>query len=129
MKTVKKVMLGAAASLAAYLALLAVVSALVVRGTVGESGVNTCLWAGACFSALIGASLAMRRGAGDAAAAAECAAAFWSAVLLLGFLAYGELSPRRVTALLLPIFAGSALAYLTCRRGGKRDKGRRRFKK
>lgn len=120
---VKRCALGAGTALAVYLALLALLAALLAHGTVGEGMMRGCVTVLAGLSAFVGVTVASRASARSAAATAACAAAFWAAVLLLGFLTNDSLDPARAGVLALAVFAGGAAAYFL--RGGKGKKGRR----
>ncbi len=125
MKTVKRAALGAAVSLAAYLALSALWALLIVRGTAEERIGGAIVWALACIAAFLGAKAASA-GEGDVSAPyAASATAFWCVVLLLGFLANGTLEPGRGASLALAVMTGGALAYLTRGSKTKRKAGRR----
>lgn len=128
MKRVKKTALGAAAALAVYVALLACISALMVRGSVEGSQLTVFVWAFACLASFVGCKLGSAGEGESVVSAALCAAAFWLLVQLLGFLACDALEPSRSAALLLPVFAGAALSCLLKRGKKKRrsEKGKRR---
>lgn len=128
MKKAKRIMLGAAVSLALYMLLLALVSALAVRGSIGEQSFVACVWVSAFLSALLGIKVSVPTGKERAAIGAGCAFAFWGSVLLLGFMTNDTLSPARAGELLLPIGLGFALSELL-RGKGERTKRRRRYKK
>ncbi len=131
MKRAKRIALGACTALGVYTALLAALSALIVRGNVDEGHMTPIIWAFACLASLIGAKTASAREADPAAAIALCAAAFWAAVQLTGFLVCNGIEPTRAVSLVLPVLTGGALAYLL--RSGKEKKrtgrGKRRFHK
>lgn len=128
MKKVKKTALGAGTALAVYLVLLAVVSALMARGTVEEARLRLCVWIFACAASFAGAKLGSAGESDPLAAIALCAAMFWALALLAGFLACDALEPSRSVTLALPILTGAALAYLAKPAKKKRhaEKGRRR---
>ena len=128
MKRVKKTALGAASALAVYVALLACISALLTRGTVEEARLGLFVWIFACIASFLGCRLGATGESEPAVSIALCAAVFWALVQLLGFLTCDGLEPSRSVALLLPILAGAAIAYLL-RRGKKKrrnEKGKRR---
>lgn len=121
MKKTKRILLGAAAALAGYLALLALLSLLIVRGSIAETAAGACTWLFACLAAFAGAMTAARKKDAPLADAAACAAAFWGTVLLFGFTAYDGLDTARAAGLAIPIFLGAAIACLL-KRGEKRGR-------
>ena len=126
MKEAKKIALGALAALAVYMALLAALSALIVRGTVGEAHTALCVWVFACAASFVGARVSVGRGGEPAVRIAACAAAFWALIQLLGFLVNDTIEPTRSAALALPVLVGAAAAYLVRPSREKRKKGRRK---
>ncbi len=128
---VKKTAMGAAIALAIYLALLAAVSELIVRGTVGESVVSPCVWGFACLASFTGAKLSSRKDSEPAGQIALNVAVFWALILLCGLFVNDTVEPSHAAALLLPVLTGGALAYLLRAGKGKqkKGKGRRRFRK
>ena len=120
----KRLALGVLAAMAAYLALLALVSLLVVRGAVDESAGGVCVWAAAFAAAFVGAKTAAWGSTEQLAPSALGAAAFCALVLLLGFFVNDGLAPERVAAFAAATLAGWLLALLT--RGGKKRKKRAR---
>ena len=128
MKRVKRIALGAAVSLAAYTGLCALLSLLIVRGTAPESCAPACTLAAALAAVLCGALLSSGGTGERAVNAFSCAAAFWCAAVLLGFLACDALQPGRAAMLALASAAGGALACLAHGEGG-RGKRRRRSRK
>ena len=131
MKEAKKIAVGAFAALAVYVALLAALSALIVRGTVKEESVALCVWVFACAASFVGARASAGRGSDQAVWIAAGAAAFWALIQLLGFLANDTIEPARSAALALPILVGGAAAYLVrpAREKRKRGRGKRRSRK
>ncbi|MBQ9459662.1 MAG: hypothetical protein IJU66_06985 [Oscillospiraceae bacterium] len=129
MKSAKRIALGTAAALAAYLALLALASALAVQGSIKESSFKIIVWASACLASLLGFVTAAPHGKENVAPRVECAAAFWLSIALLGFLINENVSASRLCMLLIPIGIGFAAANLFFAGGGKRSKGKRRYKK
>lgn len=131
MKRAKRTVLGAAAALAIYIVLLAVVSALLARGTVEESRLGLFVWAFACIASFAGAKLCSAGENDPIASIALCAVSFWALVQLIGFLACDALEPSRSAAFALPILTGAALAYLAKPDKKKRraEKGKRRGRK
>ena len=131
MKEAKKIALGALVALGVYVALLAVLSALIVRGTVKEENMALCVWAFACAAAFAGAKVSAGREGEPAVRIAACAAAFWALIQLLGFLVNDTIEPARSAALALPILVGGAAAYLVrpAREKRKRGRGKRRSRK
>lgn len=125
MKQAKQIALGTGVALAVYLALQALASLLVVRGTVSEENVGICVWAFACLAAFAGAKAAAYRAADALLPSAAASAAFWMTVQLLGFLAGGALDTARSLALILPVLAGGTLAYLIRPGKGKSKRGKR----
>ena len=126
MKLVKKTALGVGAALLVYLALSALSALLIVRGTVGEARIGTLVWIFACLAAFAGASVAAHRAQEPLLPAMLTAAAFWAAILLLGFLSNDTLASARCAALALPALLGGALSWLLSARGGKGRKRRTR---
>ena len=131
MKEAKKIAFGALAALAVYVALLAALSALIVRGTVKEENIPLCVWVFACAAAFIGARVSAGRAGEPAIRIAAGAAAFWALILLLGFLVNDTIDPARSAALALPILVGGAAAYLIrpTREKRRRGRGKRRSHK
>lgn len=131
MKRAKRTMIGVGAALVLYIALLAALSALLVRGTVREESIPLCVWLFACAAVFVGAKIAGHGESESAASIAICAAGFWALVQLLGFLACDSLEPSHSAALALPAIVGGVLAYLLragkAKRGGAR--GKHRFRK
>lgn len=121
---VKRIALGTLAALVSYVALLALVSLLIVRGTVGETKIVACVWIFAFLAAFAGAKLASRGSGNNAVLCAACAAAFWLLIQLTGFLSNDALDFTRSAMLLLPVALGGLAAYLL--RGGKSKKGKGR---
>ncbi len=125
MKRAKQIAAGVTAALLLYLALAALLSLLIVRGSAGEGSAGACVWAFACLAVFVGARLSAR-GAGDAAAsAALCAAVFWLAVLFAGFLAGGAIEPARAARTALAAMTGGVAAYLCGAAGRKKPKAKR----
>ena len=125
MKEAKKIALGV------YVALLALLSALIVRGTVNEEHMAQCVWVFACVASFAGAKVSTGRGGEAAIRIAASAAAFWALIQLLGFLVNDTIEPARSAALALPILVGGAAAYLVrpAREKRKRGRGKRRSRK
>ena len=119
----RRIALGAAASLACYLGLTALLALLLTRGTVGERAALPCILAFAAVAAFAGAKLAARGGAERWMPAAS-AGAFWGAVVLCGFLATDTLSWQRAGELALAAALGAALSGVRTGKG-KRTRGRR----
>ena len=131
MKEAKKIAFGALAALAVYVALLAALSALIVRGPVKEENIPLCVCVFACAAAFIGARVSAGRAGEPAMRIAAGAAAFWALIQLLGFLVNDTIEPARSAALALPILVGGAAAYLIrpAREKRKRGRGKRRSHK
>ena len=131
MKEAKKIAFGALVALVVYVALLAALSALIVRGTVKEESMALCVWVFACAAAFVGARVSAGREGEPAVRIAASAAAFWALIQLLGFLVNDTLEPARSAALALPILVGGAAAYLVrpAREKRKRGRGKRRSRK
>ncbi len=125
MKGAKRIAAGTGLALAAYLALLALLSLLTVRGVVAEERTEACVWAFACLAAFLGAKVSAHGAAEPLAGIAGCAAAFWGAILLAGFLVNDALNPTRAAALAPPVLVGGALAYLLRANRKARGKGKR----
>ncbi len=125
MKLAKQIACGTIAALAVYLAMLALLSLLLVRGTVAESGVGLYAWTSACVAAYTGAKLAAR-GAGEEGKipAVLCAMMFWCVVVLLGFLTNDMLEVSRAALLGVAALTGGAASCLIAGRGGKRKRRR-----
>lgn len=121
----KRIVLGAAASMAVYLGLLALASLLIVRGTVGEGRGSLCALLAAGAAALVGAKLAARGGDGWLLPAASCAA-FGALVVLAGFLSFDTLAPERLPGFAAAVCAGGAPSLLP---GAKRKKRGRRSRR
>lgn len=131
MKEAKRIALGALTALGVYVALLALLSALIVRGTVNEEHMALCVWVFACAASFAGARVSAGRGGEQAVWIAAGAAAFWSLIQLLGFLVNDTIEPARSAALALPILVGGVAAYLVrpTREKRKRGRGKRRSRK
>ena len=131
LKEAKKIGLGALAALAVYVVLLAVLSALIVRGTVEEKSIPLCVWLFVCAAAFAGARASAGREGEPAIRIAASTAAFWALIQLLGFLVNDTIEPARSVALVLPILVGGAAAYLVrpAREKRKRGRGKRRSRK
>ena len=122
---VKAVALGAGLSLGIYLGLLALISSLAVKGTVGESRISALIWGAAFAASLAGALTASRKGGGEPLHCAICGAVFWALLPALGFLATNTLSGARVASLAIPILCGAAIACLTDGKGKRKKRVRR----
>lgn len=131
MKEAKKIAFGAFVALAVYVVLLALLSVLLVRGTVAEKSLPLCVWVFACIAAFVGARISTGRGDDPALRIAASTAAFWALVQLLGFLINNTIEPARSAALALPILVGGVVAYLVrpTREKRKRGRGKRRSRK
>lgn len=131
MKEAKKIAFGAFAAIAVYVAFLAALSALIVRGTVKEENIALWVWVFACVASFVGARVSAGRKGESAARLAAGTAAFWALVQLLGFLVNDTIEPARSAALALPILVGGAAAYLVrpAREKRKRGRGKRRSRK
>lgn len=131
MKEAKKIAFGAFTALAVYVVLLAVLSVLIVRGTVAEKNLTLCVWVFACVAAFVGARVSTGRGGAPALWIAASAAAFWALIQLLGFLVNDTIDPVRSAAVALPILAGGVAAYLVrpTREKRKRGRGKHRSRK
>lgn len=131
MKEAKKIAFGALVALAVYVALLAALAALIVRGTVGEESVPLCVWVFACAAAFAGAKVSAGHEGEPVIRIAASAAAFWALIQLLGFLVNDTIEPARSVALALPILVGGVAAYLVrpAREKRKRGRGKRRSRK
>lgn len=131
MKEAKKIAFGVFAALAVYAALLAALSALIVRGTVGEENMALCVWVCACAASFAGARVSAGREGEPAIRIAASAAGFWALIQLLGFLINDTIDPARSAALALPVLVGAAAAYLVrpAREKRKKGRGKRRSRK
>ena len=121
----KRIALGAAASLACYLGLAALLALLLTRGTVGERAATFCIPAFAAVAAFAGAKLAAHGGAERWLSAAS-AGAFWTAVVLAGFLANDTLSLPRAGELAITATLGAALSGVRTGKGKHARKRRSR---
>ena len=118
--------LGAAASLAVYLLLLALAAYGTVNGRMGEELTPRAVWLCALSASFAGACIAGRgRTAGVPLLPLLSAAVFWACVAGLGVLAADEPDPRRMAELLAAALLGGAAAQLLLRRKGGRRKRRR----
>ena len=131
MKEAKKIAFGTLAALAVYVALLAALSALIVRGTIKEENISLCVWVFACAASFAGARVSAGREGEPAVRIAASAAGFWALVQLLGFLVNDTIEPARSAALALPILVGGTAAYLIrpSREKRKRGRGKKRSRK
>ncbi len=129
MKQIKHAAAGAGISMLLYLALAALLAALIVRGTVGEGRTGILVLCFACAAAFAGAKLASSGQANPAAVCACSAALFWCAILLSGFLVNDTLAPGRAAYLATAIAAGGMLACLPRIGKEKRRKRKRRSHK
>lgn len=115
--------------LCVYVLLLSLFALLTVRGVIGESQMERCVWVSAAFASAAGAVLSGNKTAKRGIMILCCAGSFFAAVLLLGFLIGGTLLPRRVLWLMLPILIGAAATFLlTGRKNTKRKKAKHRGK-
>ena len=131
MKEAKKITFGVLAAFAVYVALLAALAALIVRGTVKEESIPLCVWVFACAAAFVGARVSAGRMGEPAVRIAASTAAFWALIQLFGFLVNDTIEPARSAALALPVLVGGAAAYLIrpTREKRKRARGKRRSRK
>lgn len=118
----KRVALGVAAAMALYLALLALISLLIVRGAVGEGRGTLYTLLAAGTASFAGARLAVRGGDGWLLPAAACAA-FGALAVLAGFLAFDALAPERLPGFAAAVCAGGAPSLLP--RAKRKKRGRR----
>lgn len=125
----KQIAAGAAAAMALYLPLLALLALLAARGTVGEGAVNACVCACACVAAFVGAKTAAWHRTSAFAPSAVCAAVFWALLVALGFLVNDAVDPARAMRLAVSVCAGGALACLGRGGGKKRGNRKRRSRK
>lgn len=114
MKNAKSAAAGALTAIAVYLVLLAVVSALTVKGVIPERALELSIRAAAFASAFAGTAAALKGREGFAAAV--CPTVFYLTVLLLGFLAGDGLNGELAAKLALPVALGAATAYMTMRK-------------
>ena len=128
-QTGKRVAVGVLTALLIYIALLALIALMIVRGTVGEGGAWTCACVFAALSAFAGVKTATWGAPEPLGVSALCAAAFWGLILLLGFLANDGLDASRAALLALPVLVGAGLACLTNGGGKRRGKRKRRSRK
>jgi len=119
----RRVALGTVASLACYLAFLAVSALLIQRGRVGEEHAAVCVAVCAALASFVGAKLAAWGSQRPLPGAAVCVGAAFAAVALLGFLFNNTLDWRRMLCVAAAMAAGGVCALL---RGGKRTKKRAR---
>lgn len=124
MKEAKKIAFGVFVALAVYVALLAMLSALIVRGTVEEESLALCVWVFACVASFVGTKASAGRESDPAIRIALSAVIFWALIQLLGFLVNDTIEPARAAALALPIVVGGAAAYLVRPAREKRKRGR-----
>ena len=76
----KAVILGVSAALTVYLALLALVSLLAVRGTVSEARLGALLWGAAFLASLSGALISSGKGRETVLTGPLTAAVFWALI-------------------------------------------------
>lgn len=127
MKQTKRIALGVGVGLTVYLALLALASALIVRGSIGEPTAQTCVWICACIAAFISVKIASPHA--ETGSAAICAAALLCTIILLGFLVNGSIDFSRAAELVIPILIGAVLTFLLRVGKGKHTRGKRHFRK
>lgn len=121
----KRVALGAAASMALYLVLLALISLLIVRGTVGEGRGPLCTLLAAGVAAFAGARLAAHGGNGWLLPVAACAA-FGVLAVMAGFLMFDAFAPERLPGFAAAVCAGGAPSLLPRAKRKKRGRCSRR---
>lgn len=122
----KKTALGAAASLLSYVLLLSIAAALIVRGTVGEGQLKRCVWLCAFLAAFAGAEAAAWHEGSPASVITICISLFWAVNQLLGLLANGNLALSRSLWMILPVFAGGALALVLRPKSARKSKRRKK---
>lgn len=115
----KKCALGALTCCGAELMLLALTSALMLRGTISEemagSTVLVCAAIAAFLGCVVGAGKTKRR----AMMTAGCAACAWLMMQVAGFLACGKLAPERSLKLAAAMGVGAAASLLLQKRKKK----------
>ena len=113
LKNARPVAVGVMTSMVVYLALLAAISALAVRGVISEQMLGLSIRAAVLISTLVGTATVLKEGEGLIAAA--CPAIFCLTVLLAGFLAGNGLNGEHAAKLVLPAALGAAAAFMTKR--------------
>ena len=123
---VRRCAIGTLAALGVYLLTLALCAYLTVSSVVGEGQMARCVWLCALLSSfagtISGGGKTVRRGT----MALCCGAAFYLAVVLLGFLVGGAFAPAGAIRLFVPVTLGAAGAIVLL--GGKgegKKRGRR----
>lgn len=127
MDRTKRIALGVGIALVVYLALLAIVSALIVKGSIGESAKQTCVWVCACIASFVGTKTASPRA--ETGSVAICAAALLCTIVLVGFLVNDSLDFLRALELAIPIMIGAGLTCLTRAGKGKRTRAKHHSRK
>ena len=120
----KKCALGALVCCGAELALLMLVSALMLRGAIGEGAANgavlVCAAVGAFLGCVIGAGKTSKR----AMMTTGCAASAWVAMQVIGFLTCDGLAPEQSLKIAAAMAAGAAVSLLL-QRGRKKNRSAR----
>ena len=115
----KKCALGALVCCGAELVLLMLVSAMMLRGAIGEEMANgavlICAAVGAFWGCVIGAGKTSKR----AMMTAGCAASAWVAMQVIGFLVCEGLAPEQSLQIAAAMAAGAAASLLLQRNGKK----------
>lgn len=129
--TLKRTALGAGVSLLCYLALLALISWLIVRGAVGEGRITSFVWAAALLASFAGLRFAARRPENALVVSLGGVLVLWAVILLLGFIGGDTLATARSAWLAIPLLLGGTLAYLVRpgAKGKKKGKRARRVRK
>ncbi len=113
---IRRCALGALIALCVELALLAAASALMLRGAIGEEHISGTVLASASLAAFAGCTFAGARTSRRTELSLLCAALFWVAVQVSGFIACGTLLPARSLMLAAAVLGGCALSLLPGRR-------------
>lgn|GEM_PF-1281741 len=121
---IRKTVLGALIALALYLAVLAVTSLLLVRGTVGEDKIGVLATAAAFLSSFAGAKAASWREGERMTPILCCSLLYLGTVLLCGFWTNDTVDPARAAKMTAAILLGGVCAYML--HGKERGKGKRR---
>ena len=118
----KKCALGVLVCCGAELALLMLVSALLLRGVIGEGAANGAVLVCAALAAFLGCAVGAAKTGKRAMMTAGCASGAWVAMQVIGYLACGALLPERSLQVAAAMAAGAA-ASLLLRSGRKKGRG------
>ena len=125
----KKCALGALVCCGAELVLLMLVSALMLRGAIGEGIANGAVLVCAAVGTFLGCAIGAGKTSKRAMMTAGCAASAWVAMQVIGFLVCDGLAPEQSLKIAAAMAAGAAASLLLQRGRKKGRSGRSRTRR